>query len=420
VIRAGLDGVSARRVVARAFDDPVTRSRLVSEPIHLIAVGKAGPAMATALLARPDIRVRSALAIGTHPAEAMPASLDFLSAAHPFPDARSRAAAAEALGRAARVGREERLVLLLSGGASALMCEAIDGVAFEEKIEATRAFMLAGADIHQLNALRKHLSRVKGGRLAAACPGATTTLALSDVIGDDLSVIGSGPGLPDPSTWLDVAAAIEAHHAWDRLPSAVTSRIEAGCAGRLPDTPKAGDPALARADGFVVGRAADAVDAARVAAANLGYAAIVLDERLTGEARVVAPEWLNRALALARAHRGPVCVVSSGETTVRVKGPGVGGRNLEFALALAEPMAQLGSAMVASVGTDGIDGTSDVAGAVVAADTLERAGARGLPSPGDVLDRNDSFNFFAPLGDTIRTGRTDTNVGDLQVLLVTQ
>jgi glycerate-2-kinase len=256
VIQAALDGVSAGRVIARAFDDAVTRSRLVSEPIHLIAVGKAGPAMATALLARPDVRVRTALAIGTHPAATMPASLDFLPAAHPFPDRRSRVAAAEALSRAGRVGDDERLILLLSGGASALMCEAVEGVSFEDKLEATRALMLAGADIHQLNALRKHLSRVKGGRLAAACPGATTTLALSDVIGDDLSVIGSGPGLPDPSTWADVAAAIDAHRAWDRLPQAVVSRIHEGRAGRLADTPKAGDAALARADGVVVGRAA--------------------------------------------------------------------------------------------------------------------------------------------------------------------
>ena len=318
------------------------------------------------------------------------------------------------------MARDEHLVLLLSGGASALMCEAVDGLSFEQKLEATRAFMLAGADIHQLNALRKHLSRVKGGRLAAACPGATTTLALSDVIGDDLSVIGSGPGLPDPSTWADVAEAIEARRAWDRMPPEVSLRIRAGCAGHLADTPKASDDALARADGFVVGRAADALEAAREAARNLGYAAVVMSERLTGEARVVAPGWLSRAVALARQHGGRVCVLSAGETTVRVTGNGVGGRNLEFALALAEPMAGLGSAVAASVGTDGIDGASDVAGAVVDAATLRRAVARGLPAPTDVLDRNDSFNFFAPLGDTMRTGRTDTNVGDIQVLLVNQ
>lgn len=418
VIQAALDGVSARRVVERAFQHPAARSRLLEAPIHLIAVGKAGPAMAAALMSRRDAHVLTALAIGTHPAATMPAALDFMAASHPFPDHRSRAAATEALARAARVGPDERLVLLLSGGASALMCAPAEGLAFEDKLGATRAFMLAGADIHQLNALRKHLSSVKGGRLAAACPGATTTLALSDVIGDDLSVIGSGPGLPDPSSWVDVALAIDAREAWDRLPASVAARIEQGRAGRVADTPKPGDASLARADGFVVGRAADAVEAARAAAGSRGYAVVVMEERVTGEARVVAPAWLERARALASGHDGPVCVLSAGETTVRVTGAGVGGRNLEFVLALAEPMAASGSGVAASVGTDGIDGTAMVAGAVVDADTIRRARAHGLPSPGDVLDRNDSFNYFAPLGDTIRTGRTDTNVGDIQVLLV--
>lgn len=418
MIQAALDGVSAPRVVERAFEAEATRARLLDAPVHLIAVGKAGPAMATALLLQPEVRIRSALAIGTHPAAAMPASLDFMPASHPFPDHRSRAAAAEALSRASRVSRDERLVLLLSGGASALMCEAAEGLTFDDKLAATRALMLAGADIHQLNALRKHLSRVKGGRLAAACPGATTTLALSDVVGDDLSVIGSGPGVPDPSTWADVAAALEARDAWGRLPPAVVARIREGVAGTAAETPKAGDAALSRADAFVVGRAADAVAAARVAATQLGYATVVLEERVTGEARRAGPEWLERALSRARARRGRVCVLSAGETIVQVTGTGIGGRNLEFALSLAEPMAGMGAAIAASVGTDGIDGASDVAGAVVDADTLHRARARGLRPPGEVLDRNDSYNFFAPLGDTIRTGRTDTNVGDIQVLLV--
>jgi glycerate 2-kinase len=413
-----LDGVSAARVIARACERPATRDRLFARPIHLIAVGKAAPAMAVALMAHPGLRVSSALAIGTHPAAQMPASLDFMPAGHPYPDARSRAAAVAALERAAHTGPDEHLVLLVSGGASALMCDAADGLTFEDKLAATRALMLAGADIHQLNALRKHLSRVKGGWLAAACRGVTTTLALSDVVGDDLSVIGSGPGLADPSTWQDVADALTTFGAWDAMPEPVQARLEGGLAGQVPDTPKPGDPRLARAEGFVVGRAADAVDAARSRAEHLGYAALVIDERVTGEARQVAPAWLSRALALARSAGGPVCVISSGETTVRVTGNGLGGRNLEFALALAEPMRDVPNSVAASVGTDGIDGTSGVAGGWVDNDTVPRATERGLPPIADVLDRNDSYNFFAPLGDAIRTGRTDTNVGDIQILLV--
>jgi len=420
VIRAALDGVSADRVVARAWDRPEARARLDHGPLHVIAAGKAAPAMATALLARPGLPVRSALAIGTHPVAGMPATLDFMHGSHPFPDRRSQDAAREALRRARSVGVGEHLVLLVSGGASALMAEAADGIAFEDKQAATRAFMLAGADIHQLNALRKHLSMVKGGWLAAACAGLTTTLALSDVVGDDLSVIGSGPGWPDASTWQDVATAVAARGVADRLPVAVRARIAEGLAGRVPETPKPGDPRLARVAGFVVGRAADAVDAAAAAARSRGYHVVVLGERVTGEAREVAPAWLAAARDAAHRHGGRVCVLSSGETTVPVRGNGIGGRHLEFALALVEPMVAVPNAVAASIGTDGIDGLTDVAGARIDAGSRDRAAARGVPPPGELLARNDSFNFFSPLGDTVRTGRTDTNVGDLQVLLVNQ
>jgi len=418
VIQAALDGVSALRVVARACETPETRQRLYERPVHLVAVGKAAPAMAVALLDQPGLRVASALAVGTHPAAHMPSSLDFMPAGHPYPNVRSQAAAAAALERAAATRSDEHLVLLISGGASALMCEAADGLSFEDKLAATRAFMLAGADIHQLNGLRKHLSCVKGGWLAAACKGMTTTLALSDVVGDDLTVIGSGPGLPDPSTWQDVATAVQARGASDVLPATVRARIEGGCAGAIADTPKPGDPRLARATGFVIGKAADAVEAARARAESLGYRAIVMAGRVTGEAREAGPRWLNRAMDLARTLSGPVCVISAGETTVTVTGGGQGGRNLEFVLSLAEHMRDVPNALAASVGTDGVDGTSGVAGGWVDAETVTRARERGLPAIADVLDRNDSYHYFAPLGDAIRTGRTDTNVGDLQLLIL--
>lgn len=394
---------------------------MVDRPIHVVAAGKAAPAMATAFMASDGVRVKSALAIGTHPIAGMPATLDFMEASHPFADDRSRAAARAALERARAVADDEHLVLLISGGASALMADAAEGLAFEEKTSATRAFMLAGADIHQLNALRKHLSRVKGGWLAAACAGATTTLALSDVVGNDLSVIGSGPGWPDSSTWADVAAGLDACRAWDRMPAAVRARIMAGLHGEQPDTPKPGDPRLSRTSGYVVGRASDAIEAAAAGAAALGYHVEVIDDRVVGEARDVAPAWLDAALARARGSgRSRVCVVSAGETIVTVRGGGVGGRNLEFALALVEKMAAVPDAVAASVGTDGIDGVTDAAGAWVDAETARRAAGRGLPPPGEVLAQNDSFNFFSPLGNVVRTGRTDTNVGDLQVLLLNQ
>jgi glycerate-2-kinase len=418
IVQAALEGVSARRLVDRACADSHLRERLEATPIHVVAAGKAAAALSTALLAQPGLRVRSALAIGTHASPAMPPGLDWWSAAHPYPDTRSVTAGLAALARAGRVGRDESLLLLLSGGASSLMAVPADGLSLPDKAEATRALMLAGADIDQLNTLRKHLSAIKGGWLAAASRGRTITLAVSDVPGDDPSVIGSGPGVPDPTTWSDVDRAITACGVDADVPSSVRARIGDGLAGRIPETPKPGDPRLALATAHVIGRAADAVIAARAAAASLGYESLVLERRIAGEARSVAAGWLADALALAAGRTQPVCVVSSGETTVRVRGPGRGGRNLEFALALVEPMTAHPGAVAASVGTDGIDGTTDVAGARVDATTARRAASRGLAAPAAFLDRNDSYNFFAPLGDTIRTGRTDTNVGDLQVLIV--
>jgi hydroxypyruvate reductase len=416
-VRAGLDGVSAARLMARACRAPHIHDAVFEAPVHVVAAGKAAAAMAAAFMGEPDLLVRSALAIGTHQSPHRPSGFDWMPAGHPFPDARSLAAADAALDRAHRVGPGERMILLLSGGASALMARPADGLSLEDKVAASRCLMLAGADIHQLNTLRKHLSSVKGGWLAAACEGAVTTLAISDVVGDDPSVIGSGPGVADPSSWLDVARAVGAFDVRDGLPDAVCRRIDDGLAGRAPDTPKPGDPRLARASAHVIGRAADAVAAARGAAEALGYRTVVIDAVVTGEARNAAPRWLAHALRLARDQSAPACVLSSGETTVHVQGPGRGGRNLEFALALVDALAGVDGVVAGSVGTDGIDGSTDVAGALVDHATARRARGRGLPSPSAILDRNDSLAFFAPLGDTVRTGRTETNVGDLQVLV---
>lgn len=395
---------------------PEIRDRLRAARVHLIAAGKAAPAMASAFLAE-GFRAQTALAVGTHPSSQMPASLDFMAAGHPYPDERSRAAADEILSRVRLVAPDEIVVVLLSGGASSLVARPADGLTMTEKEATTRALMLAGADIVQLNTVRKHLSSIKGGWLGAACRGETLTLAISDVPGDDIGAIGSGPAVPDTSSWTDVHDALEVTGVWPDVPARVRARIEEGLAGRVPDTPKPGDQRLARARGMVIGTADAAVSAARDAAEALGYTPVVLPGRVSGEAREAALLWLSSAVRRADAIGGRVCVISAGETTVRVRGNGRGGRNLEFVLSLVERLAALGRGSVASVGTDGIDGATDVAGAWADASTAARAAARGLPPPADVLDRNDSFNYFSPLGDTIRTGRTDTNVGDVQVMV---
>jgi glycerate-2-kinase len=297
------------------------------------------------------------------------------------------------------------------------MASPITGISLADKIDTTRLMMASGADIHALNTVRRHLSKVKGGRLAAACIGTTVTLAISDVVGDDLHAIGSGPGVPDATTWSDAAAALD-RFGGDAHSDKVRSVIRAGVEGRLPDTPKPGHPSVARAMARVIGSRMDAMEGARAAAAGRGYRAIVVPEAVTGEARDAGPAWLDRVRA--RIGRSPqkVAVISSGETTVRVTGTGTGGRNLEFALSIADSIASLPRVAMASIGTDGIDGSSGVAGAIVDSTTMARAAQAGLAPPGHFLAANDSFAYFAPLGDVVRLGRTDTNVGDLQVLLI--
>ncbi len=419
-------------MIERALADPVLAGGLASRPLHVVAVGKAAAPMAAAFAGATHLAIRQAIAIGTHADEALPERVEWLESSHPFPDARSEAAGRRALAVAQSVYSGEALVILLSGGASALMAAPVDGISLEDKIRTTRLMMNAGADIHALNTVRRHLSNVKGGRLAAACVGSTVTLALSDVVGDDLNAIGSGPGVADSTTWSDAAAALDRFGGAGHLAS-VRAVVARGLAGQLADTPTAGHPSLARASARVIGGRRDAMAGARAQAEARGYKALLIDEPVVGEARVAGPAWLAQARQLSRDVAGPVCVISGGETTVRVTGDGLGGRNLEFVLSIAEAIAgptkvgpysgpgggnPSGSPVAAaSIGTDGIDGSSGVAGAIVDSTTLARAAQAGLDAPGDYLAANNSLAFFAPLGDVIRLGRTRTNVGDLQAIV---
>jgi hydroxypyruvate reductase len=405
-------------VIERATEDRDVSDALAGRGLHVIAAGKAAAAMAAAFVARPHLAIRKAIAIGTHGHAGLPSSVEWIESSHPFPDSRSELAGNRAIAVAQGVHSGEALVILLSGGASALMASPIDGISLADKIDTTRRMMASGADIHALNTVRRHLSKVKGGRLAAACVGATITLAISDVVGDDLHAIGSGPGVPDTTTWSDAAAALERFGG-----SAHSDRVrkvtQLGVDGALPDTPKKGHPSMARAVARVIGNRVDAMEGVRAASVGRGYRAIVMPDAVTGEARHAAGDWLRRVQDLIGPSPSKVCVVSSGETTVTVTGAGTGGRNLEFALALAESLPSMPpETAVASVGTDGIDGSSGVAGGIVDRTTMTRAFKAGLAPPGHYLSANDSFAFFAPLDDVVRLGRTDTNVGDLQVLLI--
>jgi hydroxypyruvate reductase len=293
------------------------------------------------------------------------------------------------------------------------------GISLEAKQQTAKTLMAQSADIYELNTVRKHLSGIKGGRLAAASRGRVVTLAVSDVVGDDLSVIASGPTVPDESTFADALRVLSTRGGTSLYPSEVVSHIQRGVGGDIPESPKKGDARLSRGSAHVIGPQRGAIDGARKAAEALGYHVHIVPQPVTGEARISALSQLTMVAGSLASLPRPLCVISSGETTVTVVGQGKGGRNQEFALAMAPLLETVGSDVVAaSIGTDGIDGPTDAAGAVVDPTTLRRAEAIGLPSSQTFLDNNNAYEFFDRLGDLIHTGPTNTNVGDLQIILI--
>jgi hydroxypyruvate reductase len=366
-------------------------------------------------------RVRGGLVVGAAGADEDLGSALFerITGGHPIPTADSERAGRRALDIAASLTPDETLVVLLSGGASALMAVPADVLTLEDKRRTTGRLLSAGADIHALNAVRKHLSAIKGGWLAARAVRACRAFAVSDVVGDDLSVIASGPTVADASTFADALDALRRFGGVAAYPPAVVARLEAGERGEVAETPKPEDARLSRAASTVIGGRRDAMDGAAREAAARGYHVVRIDDPVIGEARITSPSHLRAMTARAAGVGRPACIVSTGETTVRVTGSGKGGRNQEFALAAAPLLATLGvPAVAASVGTDGIDGPTDAAGAVADTTTLARAEAAGTGAAGRYLDDNNAYAFFEALGDLIHTGPTGTNVGDLQVILL--
>ena len=333
---------------------------------------------------------------------------------HPLPDAGSERAGRASLELAQQAG-DRALLVLLSGGASAMLCVPASGISRKDKAAAARLLMNAGVHIRDLNCVRKHLSDIKGGRLAAAARS-SLTLAISDVhhpIEDDPSTIGSGPTAADPTTFaeaLDIAAAA------GELPRSVINHLRRGAAGELDETIKPGDPRLNDARIVIIGNRRIALAAAAVSAQALGYDVAVEDEPTHGETEGAARVFVARARARLGMASRPVCVLAAGETTVRVAGRGRGGRNQQFALAAAAELFPGDSIVIASAGTDGVDGPTSAAGAIADATTRDRARHAGL-NPERALADNDAYPFFERLGDLIVTGPTGTNVGDLQVLL---
>lgn len=375
--------------------------------IKLLAFGKAAPAMTRAAVDELGGFDISGLVISNH-AEPLPEGLELRVTGHPLPDERSAQAAQTALDLLHRAGERDLILCLVSGGGSALLELPADGVTLADEQATVNALLSCGADINELNTVRKHLSAIKGGRLAqAAEPAQLFTLILSDVVGNPLDVIASGPSVPDPTTFIDALAVLDRYDLRSELPDAIVDHLEAGRDTTIEETPKT---PYARQVISIVGDGLAAARGAAVAAQQTGWPVVIATTTMTGDARTEA----LRCLATA----GPGVTVFAGETTVIVKGEGRGGRNQEAALAAAREVAGDPSTVFAAMGTDGIDGPTEAAGAIVDGDTIARGKKLGLDVDLYLAD-NDSGTYLQATGDLLITGPTGTNVGDVWIVMNT-
>lgn len=391
--------------------------------VLVVGAGKAGAPMAAGVAAVLGDRISAGLVIvkqgyaGAGPAGAV----EIVEGGHPLPDARGIAAAERIAQLVASATADDLVLVLISGGGSALLTLPTPGVTLSDTIALTDVLLGCGATINEINTLRKHLSQISGGRLAQrAAPAAVATLILSDVVGSPLDVIASGPTVPDPTTFADAWTTVERHAIAERLPTPVRTHLQRGLADYSLETPKPDDPLFARVQQLVVGSNEIAALAAAAAAQRHGYQPLLLTTYLEGEARLVGGVLANIARELALHDRPiprPALLIAGGETTVTLRGSGLGGRNQELALGALAGLAGLPETTLVALATDGGDGPTDAAGAVVTGATLAEAGTRGL-DPASFLERNDAYHFFAALDDLLRPGPTLTNVNDLTLIAV--
>lgn len=429
IFEAAVAAVDAEQCVRRFVKLEGDALRIGDQTYDLVAfdrvlavgTGKASPRMGVALEGILGDRLEGGI-VNTKYGHLEPLErITLVECGHPVPDEAGVAGTGQILELLEDTDDRTLVICLISGGGSALMPAPSEGISLEEKQETTRLLLGCGANIVELNAIRKHLSQVKGGGLARkAFPARVATLMLSDVIGDPLDVIASGPTVPDTSTFQTCMGILGKYELVDRVPEAVRERFEAGVHGDVPDTPKPGDEALARCQNLVVGSNGLAVAAAEERAVKLGYRSLVLSTRVEGEAREVVHVYAAIAKEIAMSKRPvapPACVIAGGETTVRVRGEGKGGRNQELALAGAIQLSGWEGVVLFSGGTDGTDGPTDAAGAVADGNTIARAEGMGL-SAGEYLKNNDAYHFFKPLDDLVMTGPTGTNVADVAFVMV--
>ena len=403
------------RVAARRYD---LRS---IHRIFVVGAGKASGPMAGAIEDILGSRINAGVVIVKYGYAVPLRRIRVVEAGHPLPDAAGQRGAEALLALVHGAGPGDLVLCLISGGGSALLPAPAGDMSLDDEITVTNLLLRSGATIQEVNTVRKHLSRITGGRLAAAAsPARVVALMLSDVLGDPIDAIASGPTAPDPTTFGDALEIIRRYGLAASMPVAAMTYLQRGAAGREPETPKPDDPVLRRVQTVLVGSNEQAVAAAAARAKALGFRTLILTTYLEGEAREVARVFCSvvRGIGTVRMPLAPpACLLAGGETTVTMRGQGRGGRCQEFALASGPTLAGWANTVVAAFGTDGTDGPTDAAGALVDGETAARARGLGLDA-GRALADNDSYPFFQRLGDLLMTGPTRTNVNDIYLALI--
>ena len=429
IFNAAVRAVDPGEAIRRHLTREALRLRIGRETVDLgkvgeivvVGCGKAAGPMAAAVEEIVGDRIGRGIVVTKYGHVQPTRIIRIHEAGHPVPDDAGIAGGQAVLDHVRGLGFDDLVIVLISGGGSALTPAPVEGITLAEKQALTKALLACGADIREMNTVRKHISRFKGGQLArAAQPARVVTLILSDIVGDPLDAIASGPTVPDPTTYADALSILDKYRIRGEIPAAIRDRLEAGARGEVSETPKPENPLFARVSNLIVGSNIQALQAAQSEARALGLTPMILSSSIEGETREIAR--MHAALAREVRTSGnplppPACLISGGETTVTLRGSGKGGRNQEFVLAAAVDIAGLPQTVILSAGTDGTDGPTDAAGAIADGDTCARALAVGL-SPRKALDANDAYPLFEKLGDLILTGPTKTNVMDVRLVLV--
>ncbi|MBI5643699.1 MAG: glycerate kinase [Deltaproteobacteria bacterium] len=389
--------------------------------IYVIGAGKASCGMARAVEEALGRRLTGGSVVTRYGYGERLKGVQVIEAGHPIPDRNGIMGAIELTRIAEHAWPEDLVICLISGGASALLPAPVPGVTLRDKQRATRLLIESGATIHEINAVRKHISMIKGGHLLkAASPARVVSLIISDVVGDDISSIASGPTAPDSTTYMDAISVLKKYKIASRVPAAVIKHLKNGVRGTVEETPKPGDKIFAGCDNLIVADNGASLEAAKKKAVSLGYKTLILSSSVTGHSRDTA-DFLCAVIREIKKSGNPVgppaCILLGGETTVELKGKGLGGRMQEFALAAALRLGAMEGVTLLAAGTDGTDGPTDAAGAFADSKTLKKARQAGM-DPSEFLENNDSHTFFKEVGGLFKTGPTGTNVMDVIVAII--